>query len=242
MTITLEPLHVPSLKEACIAKLEALILAGEFKIGEKLPSERNLAKRFGISRPVVHEAVVDLAAKGLVEISPRRGVFVRDYHTTGSCALLTTLLSYQEGDLDEPFFRSLLEMRLLMETETARLAALQRTDEHLRQFEALLAREREAESGGLDARALSELDFGFHQLVALSADNLMYVLIINSFKPVYTNITRKFFVTHHGDSVMGETFAYHRRLVAAIAAGDSAAADETMSEMLRHGAANLTIE
>ena len=86
MTIAMEPLQVPSLKDACIAKLEELILSGELQIGERLPAERKLADSLAVSRPVVHQAIVDLAAKGLVEIVPRKGVFVSDYRTTGSCA------------------------------------------------------------------------------------------------------------------------------------------------------------
>lgn len=233
----IEPLKVPSLMDACIAKLEALILSGEFKIGEKLPPERCLAETLTISRPVVHEALVDLAAKGLVEIVPRRGVYVTDYRTSGSCALLTTLLSYHEGNLDEPFLQSLVDMRLLMETETARLAALNRSDKQLQQLQAILDREAAADRN--DAAALAGLDFAFHQLVALASGNLMYLLILNSFQAVYTNITGKFFHKHRGNGVLEQVFAFHRQLVAAIARGDSEDAAAVMAEMLRHGAEHL---
>ena len=78
---TLDPLRVQSLKEACILRLESMILSGELKIGARLPSERDLAARLEISRPVLHEALVDLALKGLVRIVPRHGVFINDYRT-----------------------------------------------------------------------------------------------------------------------------------------------------------------
>ena len=90
----MEPLHVPSLKEACVQRLEGLILSGEWQMGMRLPSERDLAAEMNISRPVLHEALVDLEAKGLVSIAARRGVFVSDYRTSGSCALLSSLFSY----------------------------------------------------------------------------------------------------------------------------------------------------
>jgi DNA-binding FadR family transcriptional regulator len=233
----MEPLHVPSLKDACIAKLEELILSGELQIGERLPAERKLADSLEISRPVVHQAIVDLAAKGLVEIVPRKGVFVSDYRTTGSCALLTTLLSYHEGELDEAFLQSLIEMRLLMETETARLAALNRSEEQLQAFEDLLVQEFAAIQG--DAEAMAELDFAFHQLVALASGNLMYPLVINSFKPVYTNITRRFFAKHQSSRVLTEVLSFHQHLVAAIAERDGQTSAWIMADMLRHGAENL---
>lgn len=237
MSVAMEPLQAPSLKEACIAKLEESILSGQFKIGERLPPERELAKSLDISRPMVHLALVDLAAKGLVDIVPRRGVFVNDYRITGSCGLLTSLLSYQEGELDGAFLHSLVDMRLLMETETAYLAALHRTDEQVRQFQAILAREAVADRD--DAKSLAELDFSFHQLVALASGNMMYPLIINSFKPVYTNITRKFFAKYGGNGVLDQVFAFHRQLVTAIDDGNGGAAAAVMAEMLRHGAEHL---
>ena len=76
MSATIEPLKVQSLKSACISRLEGLILSGELHIGERLPSEREFAARLEVSRPVLHEALVDLGLKGLVQILPRRGVFV----------------------------------------------------------------------------------------------------------------------------------------------------------------------
>lgn len=237
MTVAMEPLQVPSLKEACVAKLEELILSGDLQIGERLPPERKLAESLDVSRPVVHQAVVDLAAKGLVEIVPRKGVFVSDYRTTGSCALLTTLLSYHEGKLDEPFLQSLMDMRLLMETETARLAALNRSEQQLQEFQDLLALELETDHG--DAEALAELDFAFHQLVALASGNLMYPLVINSFKPVYTNFTRQFFAKHQGNKILEEVLSFHRQLVAAIVERDGETTARIMAEMLRHGAEML---
>ncbi len=68
----LQPLQVPSLKAACVQQLEHLILSGKLKINEKLPPERELAAQLQVSRPVIHEAIVDLAAKGLVTIIPRQ--------------------------------------------------------------------------------------------------------------------------------------------------------------------------
>jgi DNA-binding FadR family transcriptional regulator len=237
VAVDIEPLQVPSLKEACVSRLAGLILSGQLRMGERLPPERELAKSLGVSRPVVHQAITDLEAKGLVEIVPRKGVFVNDFRTHGSCALLTTLLSYHEGALDERFFASLVDLRLLMETETARLAALNRSEEQLQHLQGFLVRETQTDLE--DADAVAELDFGFHRLVALASDNVMYPLIINSFKPVYTNITRQFFAKHSGSQVLDQVFEYHQRLVAAIESRDGEAAAAIMAEMLQHGAEHL---
>jgi len=238
MTFTAEPLQVPSLKKACVTQLEEQILSGQLKIGEKLPSERKLADMLNISRPVVHEALVDLAAKGLVEISPRRGVFVTDYRTTGSCALLTTLLSYHQGELDDAFFHSLAEMRILLEVETAQLAAHKRSTEQLQELQDLV--DQEMSAGREDPTTLAELDFQFHLLVALASGNLMYPLVINSFKPVYTNLTGRFFQKHsHNTLIIDQVYEYHHRLLSAFSERDSQTAAAIMTDMLQHGQDNL---
>jgi DNA-binding FadR family transcriptional regulator len=141
MQPTIEPLAVQSLKDACIARLEQLILSGELKIGERLPSERDFAARLGVSRPVLHEALVDLDAKGLVKIAPRRGVFVNDFRRSGSMAILSSLLAYPNGHFDPAFIQSLYDWRLLIECETARLAALNCTPDQLTELHTILKAE-----------------------------------------------------------------------------------------------------
>jgi DNA-binding FadR family transcriptional regulator len=125
----LKPIKSESLKDICVARLEELILSAKLSTGQKLPSERELALQLGVSRPVVHEGLVDLAAKGLVTMKPRVGTVVNDYRKEGSLFLLTALVNYHQGQLDPNLLRSLLDMRLLFEVETARLAALHRSDE-----------------------------------------------------------------------------------------------------------------
>jgi len=107
MNLPLKPLHVDSLKEACVKRLEELILSGELKVGVRLPSERDFAASLGVSRPVLHEALVDLSAKGLVSILARRGVMVNDYRQSGSMAMLSTLLTYHNGKFDPQLTSSL---------------------------------------------------------------------------------------------------------------------------------------
>ncbi|MCP4687831.1 MAG: FadR family transcriptional regulator, partial [Desulfobacterales bacterium] len=145
MRKTLEPIRSDSLKQVFINKFEKLILSGHFTIGEKLPPERELAKRLGVSRPVVHEGLVNLAAKGLVTMKPRAGAFINDYRTEGSIALLSSLFEHHEGEVSERLLRGMLDMRMVLETENAGLAAVNRTEEHVRRFAALLQEERETD-------------------------------------------------------------------------------------------------
>ena len=233
MNNNIEPIQIQSLKEACLARLEQMILSGELGIGERLPSERDFAARLNVSRPVLHQALVDLQAKGLVHILPRRGVFISDYRRDGSLAMLSSLLSYHNGSLDPKFGQSLMDMRLLMETETARLAAQNRTDEQLTEFWELLAREESAANS--DPQNLTELDFAFHLSIAVASGNLVYPLLINSFKGVYTGLTGEFFRKYFGTAVLEAVHGFHRLLVAAFEKQDADSAVQTMTDMLAHG-------
>jgi len=233
MNTVIEPIQVQSLKEACIARLEQMILSGELKIGERLPSERDFASRLNVSRPVLHQALVDLEAKGLVQIIPRRGVFISDYRRDGSLAMLSSLLSYHNGSLAPDFSQSMLDMRMLVETETARLAAQQRTDQHLKEFRTILAQEVEAANN--NPQTLTDLDFSLHLSIAVASANLVYPLLINSFKGVYTSLTGEFFHKYFGTQVIEEVHQFHNRLVDAFEKQDPDSAVQTMTEMLRHG-------
>ena len=106
----LKPLKTDSLKDVFVQRFEELILSGALSIGQKLPPERELALMLGVSRPVVHEGLVDLENKGLVTMKPRVGTVVNDYRREGSLSLLNSLVSYNRGRLEPAILDSLLEI------------------------------------------------------------------------------------------------------------------------------------
>ena len=230
----LKPIRTASLKDVFIKRFEELILSGTFPVGQKLPSERELALQLGVSRPVVHEGLVDLAVKGLVTLIPRVGTIVNDYRKEGSLSLLTSLVNYHQGELEPELFASLLEMRLLFEVETARLTALNRTREQLESFYALLREENQIDN--VRTEKISELDFNFHHLVALSSGNHIYPLLLNSFKQCYINLAGQFF---NDSTVVPEVFNFHKQLVKAFEEKNEKTAVHIMKRMLTHGAEQL---
>ncbi|NMC46104.1 MAG: FadR family transcriptional regulator [Chloroflexi bacterium] len=231
--LELDPLEVQSLKSACVGKLQEAILSGKFAIGDKLPSERDLAKMLGVSRPVLHEALVALNAQGLVHIEARRGVFVRDYRRESSMALLQTLLKYEQGDFNPDLFRSLIAGRLLIERETARLAALQCDTHQKERFHSLLEEGRQAV--GDSTQALCDYDYRFHLEIALASGNQMYPMILNSLKGVHSNLAGKFYRHMMTAGDVQQVLAYHRSLVDAICRAEADQAEQIMETLLRHG-------
>ena len=226
----LSPIRTESLVSVFVSRFEELILSGQLGIGQRLPSERELAQRLGVSRPVVHEGLVELQAKGLVSLMARKGAYVNDYRQVGSLPILESLIAYKNGALEPGLFESLLEMRTLFELETVRLAAKKRTEEHLRRFDAII--DEEQRCAETDPSRITGLDFELHHLIAIASGNLIYPLIMNSFRPVYTNLTGKFF-TNTG--VIPEVINFHRELVGALAARDVHESERIMKALLDHG-------
>jgi len=230
----LAPIQSPSLKDIFIERFERFILSGQFHIGQKLPSERELALRLGVSRPVVHNGLVDLEAKGLITLMPRVGAVVNDYRKEGSLALLNSLVAYQQGRLEPDLQESLLAMRRLFEVETARLAALHREAGHLSTLDGIIS--QEAQAPGHDVGRLTALDFEFHHTLALASGNRIYPLLLNSFKQVYLNLAAQFF---EEPAVVQTVHAFHREMRRAVAHRDPAAAVAEMERLLDHGAEHL---
>ena len=230
----LKPIKTDSLKEVFIARFEELILSGKFAIGQKLPSERDLAQQLGVSRPVVHEGLVDLQTKGLVTMKPRVGTVVNDYRSQGSLAILTSLIDYHQGRFDPKLLDSLLAMRRLIEIETARLAARNRTREHLIAFETIIERESTVDHD--DITTLTAMDYDFHHQIAMASANMVYPLFLNSFKEVYTNLSNQFFTDPQVAPVVKDS---HKKIAKAIADKDAEAAGGIMAKILTHGEKHL---
>jgi GntR family transcriptional regulator, transcriptional repressor for pyruvate dehydrogenase complex len=229
-----KPLEMPtatSLKGEFIGRFEGLILSGQFAIGQRLPPERTIAIQLHVSRPVVHEGLLELAARGLVTIRPRHGVVVNDYRTQGSVTMLASLLACQEGDLDPSVVTGLVDMRLLFETETVRRAAMNRTDEQLVQLNLLIEREKSVTEG--DVAELTGLDFQVHHLIALASGNPVYAMLMQSFKPAYTNLSSRFFAV---PGVARGVFEGHEALVRLIEQRDTEGAVIVMRSLLEQGA------
>jgi len=223
--------------EACMLSLERSILSGEWATGARLPAEHNLALQYGVSRPAVRKALLMLAARGVVEIMPRRGVYVADYHANGSLALASSLIACQQGNLNALYIHSLREMRLVIECEIARLAAMRRTEQHLLELKRILAAERQMAPG--DTQALTEMDFLFHRQVAVASGNLLYPLAMNSYKAMYTGLTGMFFSLITPRELQ-DVITNHAALVHAIERKLPNQASELMRILLMEGDSYLT--
>lgn len=147
-------------------QIEWSIKSGEIKPGKRLPSERNLAASFQVSRPTIREAMIALEIAGLVEIRTGSGIYAVAPKTV-----------QQDGLKDEgpgPF--EILESRLLIETETVALAAARISKAQLEELEkALGVMEEENAGGSVTERA----DREFHCIIAQASQNSALAAVVD---------------------------------------------------------------
>ncbi|MFM9434769.1 GntR family transcriptional regulator, transcriptional repressor for pyruvate dehydrogenase complex [Janthinobacterium sp. CG_23.3] len=155
--------------EAVMRKLESALLDGSLPAGARLPAERALAQRYGVSRNTVREATQRLAARGLVRSRRGAGVFVTDQLRTGIASPWSQLVA------DHPALRDdILEFRRVLEGATAYFAA-QRADPDDRARIAALMAELERARGADDKSGEAAADAKLHEAIALASHNTMFL-------------------------------------------------------------------
>lgn len=173
----------PSLRDLFVEQLENLILSGKLKIGEKLPPERQLAEMMQVSRAVVNSGLGELERKGFLIVKPRIGTFVADYRRKGTLDTLLSIMKYNGGRLRNEEIRSILEVRIALDTLAAQLCIDRISNEEIEVLREKTERIKEAQSISDAAKAAFEFQHEF----ALLSHNTLIPLIFQSFRtPVFT--------------------------------------------------------
>jgi GntR family transcriptional regulator, transcriptional repressor for pyruvate dehydrogenase complex len=161
------------LYEQIVHQIEESILEGALKPGDQLPSERELAQRFGVSRTAVREAVKALREKGLVEAYSGRGTFI----TNGTSQAMRQSLDWMSKVGQQDGLPYLVEMRAILEPEIAALAATRVNEQQLAAMrDAFNVMERSRE----DPVAFIEADLDFHLSLAEAVANPLILSLIDS--------------------------------------------------------------
>jgi len=209
-----------SLQKQVIMKIRDLINYKNLEPGDKLPSERTLSEKFEVTRSTIREAIHTLEFYGLLNSIPQSGTFVADIGVIAMNGMIEDILR-----LEDPDFKSLVETRILLELKTARLAALRRTDEDLKQMkEALDAYSKKVLDG---ADAVQE-DLLFHLAIAKASGNST----MNTFMLIITpEIITNFKKYHVCDDTLAQLgIEEHTHIYDAIKAQDPQLAKQKMKE------------
>ena len=201
-------------------QLQAHIL-NKLKPGDMLPPERELVRRFGVSRTSIRDAIRSLEAMGLLE--PRQGVgtVVRDVSADAVANPVTSVLLERRKAIHE-----LLDVRLIIEPALAQRAALHASPEQVSEMHAILDRQEEKVRRG---ELATEEDSAFHYTIALAANNTVMLKLVHVLMDLLREARERTLQTGGRPE---KSQAGHRRILAALERGDAAAAGAAMRRHL----------
>jgi GntR family transcriptional repressor for pyruvate dehydrogenase complex len=219
-----QPVAVGRVSQLIVDQIRALIRTGELAVGARLPSERELCERFGVSRVTLREALRVLEANGLVKIrvGGHGGAFVTAPTTGRIGEGIADLLSMSALTAAE-----VTEARAVVELGVIPLVCERATAEELDELLALCDQAEAAREAGTYTVTMS---FDFHLRVAAAAHNPAIVMLMRSFRgPVLMSLRE---AHHEGRQGVDE----HRAFVDAVRARDAARAQRIMSDHLERTA------
>ncbi|WP_418593240.1 FCD domain-containing protein [Ponticoccus sp. (in: a-proteobacteria)] len=214
-----EKVQPEKLSLAVVRQIERLILRGILRPGERLPSERELSERLGVSRPSLREAVADLSERGLLETRAGAGIFVTEVLGSAFSATLVQLFASH----DEAVF-DYLSFRRDMEGLAAERAAEAGTESDLKVIGTLFTR-MEAAHGKRNPAEEARLDADFHLAIIEASHN---VIMLHMMRSMYQLLREGVFynrqVMFKQRTTREALLDQHRSINAALQARDSAAA------------------
>jgi GntR family transcriptional repressor for pyruvate dehydrogenase complex len=216
------PIQTERLYQQIVEQIERRFISGELKVGDQLPSERELAEQFAVSRIAVREAVKALREKGLVEIRPGRGTFITN-GTEGVVRHSLSLLMQFDAVGASP---NLVEVREIMEPEIAALAATRITQDQVISM---------TKAVGIMNMALDnvevfvEADLDFHLALAQATQNPIIPILMNSIIHLLREQRKRIALVAGG---LSRGQYHHKRILDAVMQHDPKAARLAMQQHL----------
>lgn len=217
----------PSRTQDAVDQLLDAVIDGTLTAGAPLPPEGELAVDFGVSRLTMREAVRLLQAQGvIVQVPGSRHRIAPTAEWTGMDAVVRHA---RTSDQREQSSLELLEVRMMIESGAARLAAARRTDADIAALEDSLhrmAQHHEAE----DVEAFVSADLEFHDAIVRAADNR---ILIAAIRPLTTMLEATRGETSAVAEIRDHALVDHRIVLDAIRAGDAVAARDAMAKHMQ---------
>ncbi len=216
-----QPIQSERLYEQIVDQIERRILAGDLKIGDQLPAERELAEQFAVSRTAVREAIKTLREKGLVEIRLGRGTFVTSGAAGAVRRSLGLLLKTENG------FVNLEEVREILEPEIAALAATRISEEYI----TAMTEAVETMDTALDnVEIFVEADLDFHLALAEATQNPIIPSLMDSIIDLLREQRKR---TGNVEGGLARGQYHHKKILEAVIQRDPQAARKAMQDHLQ---------
>lgn len=218
------PVQKSNIGEQVYNQLRNNLIQGTWRPGEKILSEAELANRFGTSRATVRHALSKLAALGLIETRVGEGSFVREAGANGLLHEFAPFVYFGKRSI-----REIMELRVMIESEAAEMAALRATEEEIEELRSSLEKV-EASQDDFDHYIVD--DVNFHTLLADMTHNSLVVTLYDIIFDVLVQGIRDVTVKIGG----GKGWEYHRKIYESIRMRDS---EKAMEYMRAHLIASL---
>jgi DNA-binding FadR family transcriptional regulator len=236
MTFELRSIDRTKLYTSIVDQIVEGVRVGAFPPGSALPSERNLATRFGVSRNSVREAVRVLEHLGVLAVRPGKGTYVTEASLSRSAVLRAhAALEGENSPLD------VMVARRALEPVCAEIAACERHARNLDELRHLVDEQAQLTARGEDP---IEVDVGFHLAIGAATHNPVLVMVLNEVLQITRQRTWKYFKgrsrerLNAGERLLEE----HRVILKAIEREDPAGAREGMRVHLSSVEAGLVRE
>jgi GntR family transcriptional repressor for pyruvate dehydrogenase complex len=211
------------LSNSVVRQIEQLILRGILRPGERLPSERELADKLGVSRPSLRDAIADLADRGLLVSRAGSGIFVAEVLGSAFSPALTQLFSTH----DEAVF-DYISFRRDMEGLAAERAAVFGSETDLKLIDTIFGK-MELAHQKRDPSDEAQLDAEFHMAIIEASHNVIMLHMLRSmFELLRQGVFYNRQVMFKNRMTRDQLLDQHRAINAAIQARDPAAAREAI--------------
>lgn len=195
------------------AKLLKLVRERGFQPGDRLPSERDLAALFGMSRGAVREALIRLDTLRIVESRPKSGVFLQPFAAERSVEAMV-LFAQTDTPLSREDVIQSVEMRNVLESEAIRLACARRTQDDLDRLKQIID---ECAATIERGETLADLDAEFHKAIVAATKNDVLLRFVNVFY-LMSRKRREIYFRNPGQA--HRSHAEHQQIYSAIVARD----------------------
>ncbi|KFF59791.1 GntR family transcriptional regulator [Cryobacterium sp. MLB-32] len=216
-----------SLVDELVESVLDRVLRGVFPANQMLPPEAVLAEEAGVSRLTAREAIKSLQAQKIVYVRRGLGTFVNPPESWSSLDAILRAAAYNLGSSEVPL--RLLEVRRMVESGSAELAAINHDDNDLTLLDATIA-EMQAASAADDLDRFTENDLAFHDIILAASGNPFLPALMGQLGQLLYTLRRE---TSAFTEVQEHAIEHHQAVRAAIATRDPGQARRAMEEHLR---------
>ncbi len=206
-----------------LADIIALIEERNYLPGERLPSERELAERFGVGRGIIRESLSVLENLRYLQRKPNSGIYLNPNPERASLETLSLFVGLGI-DLAVEKLDQALEVRRILEVQAVSLACERRTDKDLEELDDIVR--RFDASIGVNMAETAALDYEFHMAIFRATHNLVLMQVVNPFYVMSAHRRRRFFSDIERSRVSN---THHHQIVQCIHRRDSEGAQDLMA-------------